>query len=79
MISLTDYFYSQLNEGEESIKNEKEFRDYAHNKFEEVFGSALDEERMKMTIKGLLDDNKELVDANKWGELVGILNQSFAK
>ena len=32
---------------------------------------------MNKTIDGLLKDNKELVDANEWGELVGMLNKSF--
>ena len=34
---------------------------------------------MNFTIKGILDDNKKLVDNNKWGELVGKLNKSFGK
>ena len=66
-----------LTEGE--IKSEKDFREYAENKFKEVFGDELDEQEMKDTIDGLLNDNKELVDDNEWGELVGMLNKSFAK
>ena len=62
---------------EETIKDEKSFRDYAKNKFEEVFGDELDEKKMKETIDGLLEDNKDLVDAGEWGELVGMLNKSF--
>lgn len=65
------------NKAEESIKDEKSFRDYAENKFKEVFGDELDEEKMNDTIDGLLKDNKDLVDAGKWGELVGMLNKSF--
>lgn len=65
------------NKAEESIKDEKSFRDYAENKFKEVFGDELDEKKMNDTIDGLLKDNKELVDAGKWGELVGMLNKSF--
>lgn len=61
----------------ESIKNEKDFRDYARNKFKIVFGDKLDNDRMKMTIDGLLSDNKELVDNGDWAELVGMLNKSF--
>ena len=61
----------------ESIKDEKTFRDYAENKFKEVFGDELDEKKMKDTIDGLLDDNKDLVEAGEWGELVGMLNKSF--
>lgn len=65
------------NKAEESIKDEKTFRDYAKNKFEEVFGDELDEKKMKETIDGLLKDNKDLVDKGEWGELVGMLNKSF--
>ena len=65
------------NKADETIKDEKTFRDYAKNKFEEVFGDKLDEKKMKETIDGLLKDNKELVDKGEWGELVGMLNKSF--
>lgn len=66
------------NKSDESIKSEKDFRDYAENKFKEVFGDELDEKKMNDTIDGLLKDNKKLVDAGEWGELVGMLNKSFA-
>ena len=65
-----------VTEGE--IKSEKDFREYAENKFKEVFGDELDEKEMNDTIEGLIEDNKELVDAGEWGELVGMLNKSFA-
>ena len=65
------------NKAEETITDEKTFRDYAKNKFEEVFGDKLDEKKMKETIDGLLKDNKDLVDKGEWGELVGMLNKSF--
>lgn len=64
-------------EGE--IESEKDFREYAENKFKEAFGDDLDKERMNNTIDGILDDNQDLVKDGKWGELVGKLNQSFAK
>lgn len=64
-------------EGE--IESEKDFREYAENKFKEAFGDDLDKERMKNTIDGLLDDNQDLVKDGNWAELVGKLNQSFAK
>ena len=67
----------KADKAEESIKDEKTFRDYAKNKFEEVFGDDLDEKKMKETIDGLLKDNKDLVDKGEWGELVGMLNKSF--
>lgn len=69
----------ETNKADESIKDEKTFRDYAKNKFEEVFGEDLDEKKMKETIDGLLKDNKDLVDKGEWGELVGMLNKSFGK
>lgn len=65
-------------EAEESIKNEKDFREAARAKFEEVFGDELDEEKMKKTINGFLEDNKDLVEKGEWGELIGMFNQSFA-
>lgn len=65
-----------ITEGE--VKSEKDFREYAENKFKEVFGDELDEKEMNDAIDGLLKDNKELVDAGEWGELVGMLNKSFA-
>ena len=67
----------ETNKADESIKDEKTFRDYAKNKFEEVFGDDLDEKKMNETIDGLLKDNKDLVDKGEWGELVGMLNKSF--
>ena len=68
---------NEADKASESIKDEKTFRDYAENKFKEVFGDELDEKKMKDTIDGLLDDNKDLVEAGEWGELVGMLNKSF--
>lgn len=76
MKSITDFINEALLlEGE--VKSEKDFREYAENKFKETFGDKLDEDKMNKTIDGLLKDNKELVDTNEWGELVGILNKSF--
>jgi hypothetical protein len=62
---------------EESIKDEKTFRDYAENKFKEVFGDELDEDEMKETIDGILKDYKKEADEGDWGTLVGVLNKSF--
>ena len=75
--SLTEYLVESLN-SEETIKDEKSFREAARAKFEEVFGDDLDEDKMNETIDGLLDDNKELVEKGEWGELIGMLNKSFA-
>lgn len=87
MKNITDFLFEQLAEGahvseayitEGEVKSEKDFREYAENKFKEVFGDELDEDEMKKTIDGLIEDNKDLVDADEWGELVGMLNKSFA-
>lgn len=67
----------QLNEADESIKSEKDFREAARAKFEAVFGDELDEDKMNKTIDGLLEDNKDLVEDGEWGELFGMLNKSF--
>lgn len=77
MKTLIQFLNEAVNEAEETIKNEKEFREFAKKKFEEVFGDDLDEKRMKFTIDGLIDDNPDLVKNGEWGELVGMLNKSF--
>jgi hypothetical protein len=87
MKTLRDYINEQLNtveditivEAEESIKSEEDFRAAAKAKFEEVFGDELDEDKMNETIEGLLKDNEDLVKDGKWGELIGMLNKSFAE
>lgn len=68
-----------VKEVEETIKDEKQFREYAEKKFKEVFGDDLDENQMNETIDGILKDNKEDADNGDWGKLVGILNKSFTK
>ena len=78
MKNISDFLKESLMVNEGEIKSEKDFREYAENKFKEVFGDDLDENQMNETIAGLLDENKDLVDANEWGELVGMLNKSFA-
>ena len=77
MKNLTEYLKESLYEAEETIKDEKSFREAAEAKFKEVFKDDLDEDKMKETIDGLLNDNKELVEAGDWGALIGILNKSF--
>ena len=62
---------------ESEIKSEKDFRDAAKAKFEEVFGDDLDEQKLNDTIDGILKDNAELVEKGDWGSLIGILNKSF--
>lgn len=78
MKSLRTYVNENLFEDKgESIKDEKDFRDYAENKFKEVFGDELDEDKMKETIDGILKDYKKEADEGDWGTLVGVLNKSF--
>lgn len=82
MKHITDFINESLNNDtimESKVSSEEDFREYAENKFKEVFSDELDEDKMNKTIDGILKDNKELVDANEWGELIGILNKSFAK
>ena len=68
---------SQVIESEESVKDEKTFRDYAENKFKEVFGDELDKDKMKKVIDGILDKYKDEAEKGDWGTLVGALNKSF--
>lgn len=80
MKNLTTYINEQLNEShvnEGKVTDEKSFREMAEAKFKEAFGDDLDEDKMNKTIDGILNDNKDLVDAGDWGKLVGILNKSF--
>jgi porphobilinogen deaminase len=84
MKNLTEFLLEQFVNNKatiieaETITDEKSFREAARVKFEEVFGDELDEEKMNKTIDGLLEDNKDLVEKGEWGELIGILNKSFA-
>ena len=64
-------------EAEKTIKDEKSFRDYAENKFKEVFGDKLDTDKMKKIIDGIIEDSKDEIDDGDWGTVVGKLNKSF--
>lgn len=77
MKSITEFLYEALNEAEETIKNKDDFRSYAENKFKEVFGDKVDEDEMKKVIDGLIEQQEK--DDLDWGEVVGMLNKSFAK
>lgn len=92
MKNITEYLLEQLscdngeckrkeNEEEEeaikSIKSADDFKSYAENKFKEVFGDDLDKDEMKKVIDGLIEQQKK--DSLDWGEVVGMLNKSFAK
>ena len=66
-----------VTEGE--VKSEKDFRDFAEAMAKEAFGDKFDEDKFNDTVKKFLDDNKELVDDEKWAELVGMWEQGFTK
>jgi len=64
---------------EKEIKNEDEFREYAMNMCKEAHGEDYDEDKAKETVDDFLKDNKDLVEKEEWGELVGMWNKGFAK
>lgn len=66
-----------ITEDEKTIKDEKSFRDYAENKFKEVFGDKLDTDKMKKIIDGIIEDSKDEINDGDWGAVVGKLNKSF--
>lgn len=74
MKSFRDLLVESMDMYEGKISSEKEFREYAKKKFEEVFGDKLDEDKMKNVVDGII---KKYKDGDNWGELVGILNKSF--
>lgn len=76
---LTEQLNLNVNEGNESIKDEKSFREYAEAKLKEIHGDDYDEAKAKEMIDGILSDNKELVEKDDWGALVGILNKGVVK
>lgn len=81
MKDITKFLFEQLNvnEGNESIKDEKSFREYAEAKLKEIHGDDYDEAEAKKMIDGILSDNKELIEKGDWGTLVGILNKGVVK
>ncbi len=84
MRDITEFLNEQLenqaaNLNEAEVKNEKEFREYAEKKLKEVHGDDYDEAKAKEMIDGILEDNKELVEKDDWGALVGVLNKGVAK
>lgn len=81
MKDITLFLTEQLNvkESNETIKDEKSFREYAEAKLKEVHGDEYDEAKAKEMIDGILEDNKELVEKGDWGALVGVLNNGVVK
>ena len=69
--------FDSLYESESEIKSEEDFREYAKNKFETVYGDDLDEDEMNEIIEGILKDYKKEAEEGDWGTLIGVLNKSF--
>ena len=69
---------ANLNE-DGKVKSEKDFREFAEKMAKEAFGDDFDEDKFKETIDKFLDDNKDLVDDDKWAEVVGKWEQGFTK
>ena len=76
-VEKTSVEVTESNEINENINSEEDFRAAAKAEFEKAFGDDLDEDKMNATIDGILNDNKEDVEAGNWGKLIGILNKSF--
>lgn len=77
---LNEQFESQeANITESEVKSEKDFRDFAKKMSKDAFGDDFDEDKCKEAVDKFLDDNKDLVDDEKWGELVGKWKQGFTK
>ena len=78
MKSIIDFINEALNEAHivesETIKSEKDFREYAENKFKKEFGDDLDKEKMNNAIDNLIKDYKE---DEGWSTLVKTLNKIF--
>lgn len=68
----------QLNENE-TITDEKSFREYAEAKLKEIHGEDYNEEEAKEMIDGILSDYADDVKTGDWGKLVGVLNKGVVK
>ena len=81
MKDITKFLFEQLNvnEGNESIKDEKSFREYAEAKLKEIHGEDYNEEEAKEMIDGILSNYAEDVENGDWGKLVGVLNKGVVK
>lgn len=77
MKNITDFINEALLNENESIKSEEDFKNYAKNKFEKVFGDKLDEDKMNGVIDGILKKYAKDAENGDWGKLVGVLNKSF--
>lgn len=80
-VFLTEQFEKSVeaNVTEGEVKSEKDFREFAEKMAKEAFGDDFDEDKFKETVDKFLEDHKEEVEAEKWGELVGAWEQGFTK
>lgn len=80
-VFLTEQFESKeiASVKEAEVKSEKDFREFARAMAEEAFGDDFDEDKFNETIDKFLEDHKDLVDDENWGELVGTWEQGFTK
>lgn len=84
MKNLSTFMFESLANADElltesEVKDKKSFTEYAKNKLKKIHGDDYDEDKADKTIDGILNDNKELVDDNDWGALIGILNKGVVK
>ena len=80
MKHINDFLYESItavNESEDKIKSEKDFKEYAEKKFKEVFKDDLDEDKMNGIIDGILKKYKDDADKGNWAKLIGVLNKGF--
>ena len=80
MKHINDFLYESItsvNESEDKIKSEKDFKEYAEKKFKEVFKDDLDEDKMNGVIDGILKKYKDDADKSNWAKLIGVLNKGF--
>ena len=80
MKHISDFLYESItpvNESEDKIKSEKDFKEYAEKKFKEVFKDDLDEDKMNGIMDGIRKKYKDDADKGNWAKLIGVLNKGF--
>ena len=84
MKDITEFLTEKLNENdanvnEAKVESEKDFREFAEKMSKEAFGDDFDADKCKETIDKFLEDNKDLIDEDKWDEVVGKWKEGFTK
>lgn len=85
MKDITVFLNEQLeasaaaNVTEGKIESEKDFREFAEKMCKEAHGDDFDEDKCKEAIDGFIEKNKDLIDENKWDEVVGKWKEGFKK